>query len=178
LLTSVIEMETQQISVDVEVQNPNEMKSLPSLSDIRTWCEASIQKDSTNKAFENKLSVLIRVVNEAESAELNLQYRDKQGPTNVLSYPNEVPDFMFEIAELKEQNSHMGDLVICEPLVNSEALEQKKSVKSHWAHLIVHGVLHLQGFDHVDEKEAEEMESLEIKIMEQLGFSNPYTQLS
>lgn len=169
-------MKTQPVRVNVELQNPNEIESLPTIADITSWCESSIQIASLDKAFDNQLSVLIRVVDDVESADLNLQYRDKQGPTNVLSYPNEVPDFMLEIPDLKEQNSHLGDLVICDSLVICEAAEQNKTSLSHWAHLIVHGVLHLQGYDHIEDSEAEEMESLEIKILEQLGFSNPYIQ--
>ena len=166
------------INVDVDLQNPDEIASLPVLDEVKSWCKATIQTDAMAKVFENSLSVVIRVVGIAESAELNEKYRDKQGPTNVLSYPNDVPDFMLGIPDLKEQNSHLGDLVICEPLVVSEASEQNKSITAHWAHLIVHGVLHLQGFDHIEELEASAMESLEINILEQLGFDNPYRDLS
>ena len=166
------------IKVDVDLQNPNEAESLPALSKLESWCEACIQTQSIAKAFDDSLSVLIRVVDIDESAHLNQKYREKDGPTNVLSYPNDVPEFMLDIAELKEQNSHLGDLVICEPLVISEASEQNKPITAHWAHLIVHGILHLQGFDHINDAEALAMESLEIKILEQLGFDNPYSDLS
>ncbi len=161
-------------SLRVDLQNPNEFQSLPDLSEIQSWCQAAVQSSTKKKAFENSLSVLIRIVDENESADLNQTYREKVGPTNVLSFPNEVPEFMLDIADLIEQNSHLGDLVICEPLMHKEATEQGKSVTSHWAHLIIHGVLHLQGFDHIDEAEAFEMETLEISILEQLGFVNPY----
>ncbi len=171
-------MKSRAITVDVELQNPNNLESIPEISEIRSWCEASIQKESADRLINNTLSVLIRIVNDKESADLNHKYRDKDGPTNVLSYPNDVPEFMLDIPELKEQSSHIGDLVICEPLVINEASDQNKSVMAHWAHLIVHGVLHLQGFDHIEDIEALKMESLEIKILEQLGFPNPYTHLS
>ena len=84
-------------SLRVELQNPNNFKSLPSLSEIESWCEAAIQEPAKNKVFENSLSVLIRIVDEDESADLNQTYREKTGPTNVLSFPNDVPDFMLDI---------------------------------------------------------------------------------
>jgi len=164
-------------SVALDLQNPNDIESLPSSIEMKTWCEAAIQGESIKQAFENKLSVLIRIVDSEESASLNKNYRDKEGPTNVLSFPNDVPDFMLEITELIEQTSHLGDLIICEELVQKEANDQDKSVISHWAHLIIHGVLHLQGFDHLNDKDALEMEDLEIQILEKLGFSNPYIKI-
>jgi len=162
------------LSIELDLQNPNNAESLPTLLEMKAWCEAAIQGESHQKAFENTLSVLLRVVDSDESADLNQNFREKSGPTNVLSFPNDVPEFMLGIAELNEQNSHLGDLVICDSLVRKEANEQAKSHVSHWAHLIIHGVLHLQGFDHIDDAEAREMEALEIKILEQLGFLNPY----
>ena len=175
------------LSVKLDIQNPIKSANLPLLSEMKVWCESAIQNQSHHKAFDNSLSVLIRIVDSEESADLNNTYRQKQGPTNVLSFPNEVPEFMFgvteldedineeQIIELNEQKSYLGDLVICESLLQVEAAEQSKSVVSHWAHLIIHGILHLQGFDHIDDKEALEMEALEIQILEQLGFVNPYT---
>ncbi len=160
--------------VDIDLQNPNQYKSVPEQADIKLWCEASIQNDTKTRAFKELLTIVVRVVDIEESAALNLTYRNKNGPTNVLSYPNQIDDFMLDIPELKEQNSHIGDLVICAPLVKQEAAEQNKAIISHWAHLIVHGVLHLQGYDHLNDIEANEMESLEITILEQFGFDNPY----
>lgn len=172
-------METlNELSVEVDLQNPNNTEPLPTLLEMKTWCEAAVQALTYPLAFENTLSVLIRIVDSEESASLNQGYREKSGPTNVLSFPNDVPEFMLEIPDLKEQNSHLGDLVICDSLVQEEAKEQGKSVLVHWAHLIIHGLLHLQGYDHIDDDEADEMESLEIEIMEQLGFDNPYIQKS
>lgn len=168
-------------TVKVDLQNPNKFDELPELSSIQTWCEECIQKESAPKAFEDSFSIVIRVVDSVESADLNNDYRQKEGPTNVLSFPNEVPEFMLNIEgapEIKEQNSHLGDLVICEPLVKKEALEQSKPIMAHWAHLIVHGMLHLQGFDHIDDVEAEQMEALEVVILEKFGFLNPYNNLN
>ncbi|MDD1625774.1 MAG: rRNA maturation RNase YbeY, partial [Methylococcaceae bacterium] len=105
---------------------------------------------------------------EQESAELNEQYRHKQGPTNILSFPVEVP-FGIEL-------NLLGDLVVCAPVLEKEALEQHKALTDHWAHIIVHGVLHLLGYDHIDDKEAELMENKEITILNKLNIKNPYLQ--
>lgn len=110
----------------------------------------------------------IRIVDEAESAALNEAYRHKQGPTNVLSFAAEVP------AEVDEPL--LGDLVICAPVVAREAAEQNKSDVAHWAHMVVHGCLHLQGYDHLEEQQAREMEGLETRIMAELGFADPYAE--
>jgi len=110
--------------------------------------------------------VLIRLVDETEGARLNADYRGKNYPTNVLSFPFEVPPGI--------PNTHLGDLVICAPVVVGEAVAQGISVEAHWAHLTVHGVLHLLGYDHLEDDEAERMEAEEIRILETLGFPNPY----
>ncbi len=122
-------------------------------------------------ALEGKMDVAqltVRLVESDESASLNEQYRGKQGATNVLSFPFEAP------AEVPLPL--LGDLVICAPLVAQEAKTQGKTVRAHWAHLVVHGVLHLRGYDHIDNQEAREMEDLEIKIMAYLGFADPYAE--
>ena len=114
--------------------------------------------------------ITIRVVSLEESQQLNFEYRSKNKPTNVLSFPFEAPE-MIPSSELGE---FLGDLVICEQIVINEAKEQNKVLMDHWAHLVIHGVFHLLGFDHIEESEAEEMESLEIKVLEALGINNPY----
>ena len=175
-------------NIELELQNPTESTSLPTLSEIKTWCETAIHSKSYDRVFEGTLSILIRVVGNDESAELNQQYRDKNGPTNVLSFPNDMTEIMGKMPpaevlvtnlaeELQAANSHLCDLVICEPLVEKEALDQSKPLISHWAHLIIHGVLHLQGFDHITDDEALEMENLEIQLLGKLGFDNPYTTM-
>jgi len=119
---------------------------------------------------------VIRVVNEEEGIDLNQIYRNKNSATNVLSFPYEVPDYAADIPELQDEYSqqHLGDLVLCEKVVIEEAKAQNKTAEQHWAHLIIHGVLHLQGYDHINDDDAVKMESLEIKILESLGFKNPY----
>lgn len=114
-------------------------------------------------------TVVVRVVDVAESKALNQAYRGRDAPTNVLSFPFAAP------AEFSEQ--HLGDLVICAEVVAREAAEQHKSLTAHWAHMIVHGILHLRGFVHESEVEAARMERQEIAILSQLGFANPYYEV-
>ena len=154
--------------LELDIQNPADFDSLPKAEDLHHWLSAAIEKkDQAN-------SVTLRFVDEAESQQLNHTYRDKDKPTNVLSFPFEAPDFMAEIPELEDASNHLGDLVFCEPVVLKEAIEQGKTAQQHWAHLVVHGTLHLQGYDHLNDDEANQMESLEIKILNELGFENPY----
>jgi probable rRNA maturation factor len=129
---------------------------------MQRWAEAAVKRESAE--------IVIRVVGSEESAELNEHYRLKAGPTNVLSFPFEPPPGV--------ATDILGDLVICAPVVEKEAVEQRKPLVAHWAHLIVHGVLHLQGFDHIEEHEALTMESEEIAILNGLGFSNPYEEIA
>ncbi len=115
--------------------------------------------------------LVIRLVDEEESAELNETYRQKKGPTNVLSFPFEMPE---ELPSDAISDDILGDLVICAPVVAKEAKEQGKSVLSHWAHMVIHGCLHLQGYDHVNEDDALVMEAIEIDLLSSIGINNPY----
>ena len=124
--------------------------------------------DTVLAAEQQSGEVLIRIVDEAESAELNSQYRHKTGPTNILSFPFEAPD----IAGFEDDL--LGDLVICAPVLEKEAAQQQKALADHWAHIVMHGVLHLLGYDHIDEAEAEIMEAKEIALLQQLNIRNPY----
>ena len=125
-----------------------------------TWLEAVLPQ------FQPVSEVTIRIVDEAESHELNLTYRGKDRPTNVLSFPFEAPP---EI-----ELPLLGDLIICRQVVEKEAVEQSKTVEEHWAHMVIHGCLHLLGYDHIEDDEAEEMESLETEILQNLGYADPY----
>jgi probable rRNA maturation factor len=113
-----------------------------------------------------KGSLVIRLVDEAESQQLNLSYRGKDSSTNVLSFPFEAPPNI--------EDNHIGDLVICVPVVNREAMAQNKLQNHHWAHIVLHGILHLLGYDHIDDDEATKMEQMEIELLNELGISNPY----
>jgi probable rRNA maturation factor len=146
--------------IDVELQNASTSPALPSAQQFTLWAKAATQVGNAE--------ITIRVVDEEESAALNGQYRGKSGPTNVLSFPFQAPPGM--------KTDILGDLLICAPVVEREANEQGKNPQAHWAHMVVHGVLHLQGYDHSDEQEAVIMETEEIAIMNELGFPNPYAE--
>ncbi|MCQ8226961.1 MULTISPECIES: rRNA maturation RNase YbeY [Pantoea] len=133
---------------------------LPAESDFQRWLEAAVTP------FQPESEVTIRLVDEAESNELNLTYRGKDKPTNVLSFPFEAPPGI--------ELPLLGDLIICRQVVEQEAAEQGKTVEAHWAHMVVHGTLHLLGYDHIEDEEAEEMEALETEIMLALGYPDPY----
>lgn len=162
--------------IELDVQNPYDYDSIPENSELQVWVEAAIQAN----LIEQDLSVVIRFVNEEEGKTLNQAYRYKKYATNVLSFPFEEPEFTTEIIELNNaleehlHQQHLGDIVLCEKVVRMEAEEQGKTLQQHWAHLIIHGVLHLQGYDHLNDQEANQMESLESKILKGLGFANPY----
>jgi probable rRNA maturation factor len=151
--------------IEIDIQNPDEFDSLPAKDSIQTWCHAALQNDAQD------YSLVIRFVGVGESTHLNSTYRHKHSATNVLSFTYDTADFVME--EMDEP-TYLGDLVLCEPLVKEEAVAQNKDLIQHWAHLIIHGVLHLQGYDHIDDQSAEIMESLEVKILQQQGFANPY----
>ncbi len=146
----------------IDLQNPADFADLPSAERLRQWVEAALRGDRED------MEQTVRVVDAVESGELNARYRGKQGPTNVLSFP--ADDGLLDYRCL-------GDLVICAPLVVEEARAQGLPVEAHWAHLVVHGMLHLQGFDHQDQAGAAAMESIEVKILVSLGYANPYNDL-
>ncbi|HMT92929.1 rRNA maturation RNase YbeY [uncultured Thiothrix sp.] len=155
------------MSLVVEIQNPEVFHSIPADDLIEQWARAAWLD-------ENEASVVIRIVGTEEGLELNQSFRQKDYPTNVLSFPYEPSELELEFLDAEELG-HLGDLVLCLPVVEREAAEQNKLLEHHWAHLIVHGLLHLQGFDHEDsEVEAELMEAREIAILNQLGMPNPY----
>ncbi len=134
------------------------------------WARAAF--DAVGKSFAGEAQMTLRLVEEAEIVQLNRDYRHKDMPTNVLSFPFDVPRGLPE----SECNSELGDVVICAPVVQREAVQQGKTEESHWAHMVVHGTLHLLGYDHITDAEAARMESLEIRILAGLGFTNPYLE--
>lgn len=150
----------------IEIQRVYKSAGQPSPGQIRTWVKAALAGTHQDSGC------VVRIVDSEESAELNQHYRHKQGPTNVLSFPFEVPE---GIKGLDDSGlNFLGDLVICAPVLENEALEQHKTLADHWAHIVIHGILHLLGYDHIDEDEAEQMESKEIAILELLQINNPY----
>jgi probable rRNA maturation factor len=146
----------------VEIQSCSSSQKQPELQQIQIWVDAALTE------LNRDTEIVVRIVDEQESAELNEQYRHKQGPTNILSFPVEVPEGI--------DLNLLGDLVVCAPVLEREALQQQKTLNNHWAHIIVHGVLHLLGYDHINDDDAEVMENTEIKILQQLNISNPYLE--
>ena len=147
------------IILDLQIAT-DDNQNLPTEEQIIQWLNVILPQ------FMDNAEITIRIVDEQESQQLNNTYRHKDKPTNVLSFPFESP--------IEIEVPLLGDLIICKQVVEAEAKEQHKSLTAHWAHMIVHGCLHLLGYDHILDEEAEEMENIEIDIMQQLGFDNPY----
>jgi probable rRNA maturation factor len=148
-----------QIEVQIIFSSPGQ----PDKKQIQQWVDAAL------KDYGRDTEIVVRIVDVHESAQLNKQYRHKPGPTNILSFPADIPEGI--------GLNLLGDLVVCAPVVEREAVEQQKLLTHHWAHIIIHGVLHLLGYDHIENDEAEVMESMEIKILQTLNISNPYLQV-
>ncbi|MFT4652732.1 MAG: putative rRNA maturation factor [Kangiellaceae bacterium] len=161
--------------VDIQIADdvpPAIQLSIPNEDTICTWLRmayAMVGESYGNKktsARDLTPEISVRIVSMNESAYLNSQYRGKDKPTNVLSFESDLPEFV--------PSAFLGDLVICAQIVNNEAAQQHKPPQHHWAHMCIHGMLHLVGFDHIDSNDALEMESLEINILAKLGIDDPY----
>jgi len=156
--------------IDLQLQFASQSKNIPDSKRMEDWVRQTCSD-------RDQVSVGIRIVDEQESAELNQQYRHKQGATNVLSFPFESPHLPDDSEEDEDNfEDFLGDLVICAPVVENEAEQQGKNVEAHWAHMVVHGLLHLQGYDHLETVQAEEMEAIERQILAGLGFPDPYQE--
>ncbi|SEH04253.1 rRNA maturation RNase YbeY [Candidatus Venteria ishoeyi] len=171
--------------LELDIQYISENQQIPDTGQFQQWAQATLQVVSHNavepyqQTLQEKWQHLhqqlddftvflsLRIVDETEGTELNETWRNKSGPTNVLSFP-------FDPAPGMEDMPLLGDIVICAPVVEAEAKQQRKLITAHWAHLLVHGVLHLLGFDHIDAEEAQVMETLEIQVLQDLGYDNPY----
>jgi len=149
--------------------NPKDA-DLPGSERIEKWMLAALAK--ANCHGEQELTV--RIVDESEIKTLNKTYRHKSGVTNVLSFPFETPAEVLLTPDF--HGNFLGDIVICAPVIQQEALQQNKPLLNHWAHMIVHGTLHLLGYDHTTAPQAEEMETLEIDILSEFGIPNPYIE--
>lgn len=148
------------LRLQLDVQRASAADDLPADAQLRAWARAALADIGSTHALT------LRLVDAAESAELNQTYRHKPGPTNVLSFPFEAPPGV--------PSRLLGDLVICAEVVRREAREQGKALDAHWAHMVVHGVLHLRGYDHLTESQAAGMEALETEILARLGYPDPY----
>jgi probable rRNA maturation factor len=148
------------MSLHIDIQNAC-TGAVPANEDIRRWITAALGSRDVDT------EICVRLVDEEEMTLLNEQYRDKQGSTNVLSFPAGLP------ADI--EHPLLGDIVICPSVVVREAAQQNKQEQQHWAHMLVHGSLHLLGYDHLEEREATRMESMETTILQSLGWPCPYT---
>ncbi len=149
------------MSIAVDVQYAIDAAGLPAEGDFSRWVETVLKERKVDG------EVCIRIVDAEESQSLNAEYRGKDKPTNVLSFPFEVPPGI--------PVTLLGDLVICAEFVAAEAEEQEKALFDHWAHMVVHGTLHLLGFDHINDDDAEEMEALERTLLARLNIADPYS---
>ncbi|MFT6915668.1 MAG: putative rRNA maturation factor [Motiliproteus sp.] len=148
------------MSIEIDLQLASDAPFIPSLAAFQRWAEHALRDHLETT------ELCIRVIDEPESQQLNLDYRNIDKPTNVLSFPFEAPPGI--------TLNLLGDLAICAPLVASQAEEQGKMVDHHWAHLVIHGILHLLGYDHIEEEEAQTMEALETRLLAGLDITDPY----
>ena len=150
-------------SCKIEVQRISDSSLMPRDEEFQLWAEKALID------YHQDTEILIRIVDTQEISDLNQQYRHKTGPTNILSFPFEVPEGIDGLDLL-------GDLVVCAEVLEHEAKAQNKKLKDHWAHIIIHGILHLIGYDHINDADAIEMEAKEINLLQQLTIDNPYQE--
>lgn len=153
-----------QPGIDIDVQYAVSTDTTPDADSIRRWATSVLQSQAA------PVELVIRIVDEAEMTSLNREYRGKDGPTNVLSFNSEIPP--------EVESVMIGDIVICAPVVMSECVLQNKAPDAHWAHLVIHGVLHLLGYEHDSDDEAQRMESVEARLLGELGFADPYREMA
>jgi probable rRNA maturation factor len=144
-------------SIDLQYAAPNDVCAAE--QDIHRWAQVALE--------QLNVGLTIRIVEASEIQSLNLQYREKNKPTNVLSFPSDYPPEL--------DLAYLGDIALCAAVVNAEAKEQQKNTSAHWAHMVIHGVLHLRGFDHINANDAKKMEQLEVRLLASLGYVDPYT---
>ncbi len=152
------------MNTEISIQVATDDDEVPPPQQLRRWATAALMHD------KQPAEVCIRIVDQQESQHLNQTYRQKPYPTNVLSFPAALPDDI--------DSSLLGDVAICATIVKQEAMEQHKAIEAHWCHMVVHGLLHLQGFDHCNDDEAAIMEALETKILTGLAYPPPYDNAS
>ena len=146
----------------LDFQVVSKSTQLPTAEQFKAWVNAVLVDESEDS------EIVIRIVDEDEMIRFNEQYRGKKGATNILSFPFDPPE--------GTDSQLLGDLLVCAPIVELEAKQQNKNLEHHWAHMIIHGVLHLIGYDHINDMDAEEMEALEIKILIKIKINNPYEE--
>ena len=153
------------MAYQIDIESNSQSQQIPALAELEGWISAALQ----SQEFEDA-EVSVYIVDEEEGQELNAQYRGKEYPTNVLSFPADIAE---EVGI-----PLLGDLVVCAPVVEREAQEQGKALQAHWAHMLIHGTLHLVGFDHIEDDDADTMEALETQIVTGLGYPAPYQEIT
>lgn len=154
------------MSIHISILNECEQEDdVPDSAFIQQCCDIALQ----NNTQTSELSVAI--VSLEKIRQLNFDYRQKDKPTNVLSFESVVPP------ELNEQRLMLGDIVLCPAVIRAEAHDQNKLLRAHWAHMLIHGMLHLQGYDHIEPDDADQMESLEVQLLAKLGYPDPYRSI-
>lgn len=177
------------MTLSVTVQLAGSRRGVPHVRSLERWAQAAFAQRAVRRVPKT-CALTIRIVDSAESRRLNRTWRGMDKPTNVLSFPAEPLPMMLPahrrsraaarggVHDVRGEDrailAELGDLAICAPVVAREAREQHKASRAHWAHMVVHGVLHLLGYDHEDDREAEMMEAREVKILEQFGYLDPY----
>jgi probable rRNA maturation factor len=159
-MSAILDLQLATLSTDV-----------PRQEDIQLWLDSLL----VHQQIANQ-EITVRIVDVEEIQQLNLQYRGKDKATNVLSFPFEIPELTLPAGEQLDDSmsDFLGDIVICAQVVTQESEQQNKQLNHHWAHMLIHGTLHLLGYDHIDEHEAEEMEGIEIAILQKLAIDDPY----
>ena len=152
-------------SLHLDLQQIVTSDTLPNKAAIESWIKTALLEESQN-TLHGEYELTVRIVDKDEIQTLNKTYRHQDKPTNILSFPFEAPPQI--------QLPLLGDLVICHDVVVDEAHQQQKTIAQHWAHIVIHGVLHLKGYDHINDSDAEIMEALEIQILDKLNICNPY----
>lgn len=160
--------ETQTIDLILDLQKIIVSDSIPDNAALESWIKTALIEEAgySHKGLDSEYELTIRIVDKNEIQKLNKTYRHKDKPTNVLSFPFEAPP---EI-----QLPLLGDIIICHDIVVAEAQQQQKTTQDHWAHMVIHAVLHLKGYDHIRDADAEIMENLEVQILNKLNIPNPY----
>lgn len=155
----------------LDLQLASHCSDIPGQQDIQLWLDTLLSYEQLDRK-----EVTVRIVDDEEIHQLNQQYRGKDKSTNVLSFPFEMPEVYFPDGEkIDESMSHfLGDIVICAQVVTQESKQQNKPLGHHWAHMLIHGTLHLLGYDHIEIQDAQEMEGIEIAILKKLAIDDPY----
>ena len=153
--------------MDVTVHVDRNEADAPDDESFRIWVMSALNGDHSNGPIGDSAELSIHLVTSDQMTEFNARYRNKHTDTNVLSFPVD--------ADLQHRTGLLGDLILCDEVINREAAEQAKPREHHWAHITIHGVLHLLGYDHIDEGDAKIMEALEIQKLNGLAIPNPYT---